>query len=106
MNNSKQSKFSVGPSPVSIGVIATLIAAWFLLTPRVIPELAFPSPASVWDALAVLRLQLVEDAAVTLARVFTGWVIGCALGIVVGLLMTRNRQVLSAANPIIEMIRP
>lgn len=89
---------------IAVGVV--LISLWILLTPRVIPELVFPSPRSVWGALASLRFALLEHASVTFVRVLGGWIIGTAAGVGFGLLMTWNRNVAAAASPIIEVVRP
>jgi ABC-type nitrate/sulfonate/bicarbonate transport system permease component len=96
-------RFSIG-----IGALTTLILVvlWFCLTPNLIPELVFPSPHAVWQAIVALRLNLVDHALTTLARVLVGWTLGGVLGIAVGLLMTWNKLFFSIANPLIEVIRP
>ena len=79
---------------------------WFLLTPKPVPELVFPSLASVARAALTLGTGLVLDAAVTLGRVIVGWVAGVIPGILAGLWMTRSRTFFAVANPLIEALRP
>ena len=91
---------------LSISTAVVIPVLWFLLTPSPITELVFPSPRSVWQAILVLRLNLIEHAITTLARVLIGWLLGVVAGILVGLLMTRSKTFYSVANPVIEVIRP
>jgi ABC-type nitrate/sulfonate/bicarbonate transport system permease component len=46
------------------------------------------------------------DAGATAYRVVISWVIGCAVGVLIGVLMSRNRVVFYAVNPIVEALRP
>jgi taurine transport system permease protein len=82
------------------------IILWFLLTPKPVPELLFPSPASVFRAARTLGKGLAVDAAVTLGRVIAGWLAGVIPGILAGLWMTRSRAFFAVANPLIEALRP
>ena len=91
---------------ISFLTIAVLFAIWFLATRHSVPELIFPSPESVWHAMMSLRVRLLNDSLVTLARVVSGWGLGVALGIITGLLMTLSRTFYSISDPIIEAIRP
>ncbi len=91
---------------LSICSVLTLVLLWFLLTPRVLPELVFPSPRSVYDAVVSLKWHLFEHAAVTLIRVLIGWSLGVLTGILAGILMTWSRAFYATANPIIEALRP
>jgi ABC-type nitrate/sulfonate/bicarbonate transport system permease component len=91
---------------LSVGTIIFLIALWVFLTPEHVSELTFPSPHSVWEAVKVLRLNLVEHSIYTLGRVLAGWVLGAVLGIVIGLAMTWSRVFYSVVNPVIEAVRP
>lgn len=91
---------------VSVLSLLMLIVLWFILAPRVLPELVFPSPRSVLDAILSLRWSLVEHSTVTLIRVLIGWILGIFAGISVGLMMTYSRIFNAIANPIIEVLRP
>lgn len=91
---------------ISIATPTLLFILWFLLTPRYIPELTFPSPYSVWRGIRALSFNLVGDSLATLLRVLTGWSLGVVFGIVVGLLMTWSKAFQAIVNPIIEVVRP
>jgi taurine transport system permease protein len=93
---------------VSIAVIALLLIAWWVLTTGTgtIRQLFFPSPESLWQGVATLNVRLLQDAGATLLRVLVSWVVGSALGVLVGLLMARSRWLMFALTPIIEAVRP
>lgn len=95
-------------SAISIGVIITLLIAWWVLTTATgtIPPLYFPSPESLWQALTTLEMQLLRDAGATLMRVVVSWLAGSALGVLVGLAMARISWLMYALNPLIEAVRP
>jgi taurine transport system permease protein len=102
-NNRQRNRRSLA---ISFSTVATLISLWFVLTRHTVPELVFPSPESVWQSVSILRLRLLDDSMVTLARVLAGWALGVALGVATGLLMTLSRTFYSISDPIIEAIRP
>jgi taurine transport system permease protein len=103
-----QSQAGLGSSPRWVSLLSVLawILLWFLLTPKPVPKVFFPSPASVWGAVQALGSDLAKHAGVTLLRVMAGWCWGVLLGIRAGLWMTRNRFFRAAANPLIEALRP
>lgn len=101
-----QAVFGTAKRWVSMLTVIGCLALWFLLTPRPVPELVFPSPGSVLRAIRVLGSGLAEHALVTLARVLAGWCAGVVLGIRTGLWMTRSRFFYAVANPLIEALRP
>lgn len=87
-------------------VVALLVIAWFVLTPRYIPELWFPSPRATVGAIRSLRSALLINAATTLFRVLVGWVVGCLAGVLVGLSMTRSHLIEQSLTPTLEVLRP
>ncbi|HEV3156268.1 MAG TPA: ABC transporter permease [Candidatus Baltobacteraceae bacterium] len=87
-------------------VLSLLAAAWFLLTPRFVRDLMFPSPASVWQSVTTLGWELPWHAAATFARVLLGWGSGVPLGIFMGLTMSWNARVHAVAHTVIEGVRP
>lgn len=100
-------KRNLGPV-ISVVVIVVVLVLWWVLTTgtRTIKQLYFPSPESLWQAISTLQLQLLSDAGATFTRVFASWVVGSALGVLVGLAMARSRSLMYALNPIIEAVRP
>lgn len=93
---------------ISVAVIVLVLALWWSVTTGLglVRELFFPSPESLFAALSVLNLRLLEDAVATLTRVLFSWIGGSALGVFVGLLMARSRFLMFALNPLIEAVRP
>ena len=97
------------PGPVlSVAVIVVVLFLWWLLTSATgaIDPLRFPRPGAVADSAANLRGTLWSDAVATLARVVASWAVGSAVGVGVGLLMSRSRTVFYALTPLVEAVRP
>lgn len=88
--------------------ITIVLVAWYLLTEhwRRISSLYLPSPSNVLDTLVEVRSTILDHSLTTLRRVITSFVLGSALGIAVGLIMSRYRIVFSLLEPIIEALRP
>lgn len=82
------------------------VVFWFAITPTPVPELVFPSPHSVSQAIASLGWKLGEHAAVTFGRVALGWAIGVPFGIIMGFAMASNAVFRAIAHPLIEAVRP
>ena len=93
---------------VSVASIVAVVVLWWVLTTglNVLKPLTFPSPEEVWDAAKELRGQLLSDALATLVRVVVSWAGGCALGVLVGLVMVRSRVLYHVLTPLIEALRP
>lgn len=104
----KQSRTrNFGPLLSILSVVVLLLLWWVLTTGTgTIGALYFPSPESLWVAATTLNTQLAVDALATLLRVIVSWVGGSALGVIVGLLMSRSRVFFYLINPIIEAVRP
>src|ERR1035437_10457771 len=83
-----------------------LLAHWFIVTPRFVRELYFPSPQSVWEAVQELGPNLATNAGATFLRVLIGWSLGSATGIAFALCLTRSLVLQEATSPLIEMLRP
>ncbi|MDP9365032.1 MAG: ABC transporter permease [Chloroflexota bacterium] len=91
----------------AVAVLVTLFV-WYLVTMRLalVPSLFFPSPADVWGTLTRVRETILVHAGVTLLRVLASFVLGSAVGIVVGLLMSRYGVLFGLLDPFIEALRP
>jgi ABC-type nitrate/sulfonate/bicarbonate transport system permease component len=87
-------------------VVGLLLVAWFVLTPRYIRELWFPSPGATLRAIEALRSALAVNAIATFTRVVAGWGLGCVAGILVGLSMTRSELIERSLTPTLEVLRP
>jgi NitT/TauT family transport system permease protein len=86
-----------------------VVAAWQLLSLfNLVNPTLFPSPHAVWLAARDLLESGVffDDLSVSLGRAAVGFVIGAALGIVVGLLTSRTRAFHLMLNPLFTILRP
>jgi ABC-type nitrate/sulfonate/bicarbonate transport system permease component len=89
--------------------VALLLALWFALaTFQVAPPSLLPAPQTVF--LRLFRLlgdpQFLSHVAVTLFRLFTGFVIAAALGITLGIAAAGSRPVAAALTPLIRVLAP
>jgi taurine transport system permease protein len=93
---------------VSIGSVVIVLIAWYLLTGKTgrISSLYLPSPRDVIDTLVQVRSTILEHSLITLRRVIESFVLGCALGIAVGLIMSRYQFVFALLEPVVEALRP
>jgi len=89
--------------------IATLLAAWYLVTARgLIHPFLLPPPAEVvaeaWDL--TRSGVLLRFVGVSLARVIVGFLVGAAVALPLGLLIGRLGIVRDLTDPILELARP
>ena len=89
--------------------IALYLAVWFLITEQglgLVPPIKFPSPWMVIQA-AIRTADLIpDDIAATLLRVICGFVVGTALGLGLGLLMSYSKKAQFFFDPLVESMRP
>jgi len=89
--------------------IALYLAVWFLITEQgfgLVPPIKFPSPWMVIQA-AIRTADLIPgDIAATLLRVICGFVVGTALGLGLGLLMSYSKKAQFFFDPLVESMRP
>jgi ABC-type nitrate/sulfonate/bicarbonate transport system permease component len=86
-----------------------VVVAWQLLSSfKLVNPTLFPSPVAVWLAARDLWDSGVffDDLWVSVGRAAVGFVIGAALGIVVGLLTARTRAFHLMLNPLFTILRP
>jgi ABC-type nitrate/sulfonate/bicarbonate transport system permease component len=93
---------------ISVLSIVIVLTTWYLLTEtfQKISSLYLPSPGNVVDTLVQVRSTIVDHSLTTLRRVITSFVLGSALGIAVGLIMSRYQIIFSLLEPLIEALRP
>lgn len=95
------------PMRIAMGVVI-FIAAWQVLYLYVAQPLLMPSPLKVattlWDLIASGELYV--HVVASMRRILVGYVAGCALGIVLGLIIGRWATVHDLATPFLEFIRP
>ncbi len=84
------------PSPLSV---ATRWWAWLL------PDSPF-DPAAQSRAMWLVSGELFRDAAGSLGRVLSGFLLGSALALPIGLLMGASQQAYRLFNPLLQVLRP
>ncbi len=89
-----------------VAIVLIIVALWFVLTPKPVPELIFPSPASAWSAIQSLGFSLVGHAATTFTRVVLGWSLGVIFGVAFGTWISWSRFAYEMTRPMIEVVRP
>ena len=99
--------------PVSVGTIVAILAIWFLVTNLgLVGPKYLPSPQALVEEFGVLLdkgyqgKSLWVHIGISLWRTLSGFVIGSAIGIVVGLAAGSNRVVSAALSPIMAFLRP
>lgn len=87
--------------------LVVVLAAWQYASSRAIVPLLLPSPlgtlkigVDLWES-----GQLLSDIQATLLRITYGFVIGCAIGVTMGLLMGYFRPVYLVFEPFIKFLR-
>lgn len=95
--------------PLRIGLgIAIMVVGWDLLNRFVINPYLLPAPIQVaralWDLLR--SGELVADVAASMRRIFVGYVMGCTIGVFLGLLMGRSTWFNDLITPFLEVLRP
>jgi ABC-type nitrate/sulfonate/bicarbonate transport system permease component len=87
---------------------ATLFIAWDLSVRYYFNSILVPSPAVTYQAAKEMLLSgdLVKHVGASLGRVLVGYFAGCAIGIVLGVLIGRIRFVRELIDPVIELVRP
>ena len=104
-----RSRISLALSGISI---VSVLIAWYLLTasfgghPPFIKPLKLPSPAMVFLSAASLGWVFWGYCLSTLMRVVFGLLIGCSVGVILGLALSTSRTLDAILSPILGAIRP
>ncbi len=87
---------------------AALFLAWELSVRYYFNSILVPSPAVTYHAAKEMLLsgELFKHVGASLARVLVGYFAGCAIGIVLGVLIGRIRIFRELFDPVIELVRP
>jgi ABC-type nitrate/sulfonate/bicarbonate transport system permease component len=70
-----------------------------------VPSFILPSPLSVIQRFETQKDTLLNDVAITIARVSVGYLIGCALGIVAALCISSSRSLNYLFDRVLPMLR-
>jgi NitT/TauT family transport system permease protein len=89
-------------------VIVVLVIWQIAVTLRLVPPIALPAPAAIWDRTQLLLAsgQLLTESAVTLSRIVIAFSIAAFLGVTVGLAVARIEIVQQALGPLLRVAFP
>lgn len=94
-------------------VLIVAIALWQAISMAgVFPAFALPSPVAVWQAFTDISRNgyggqsLIGDILISCFRIIVGFVGAIAIGVPVGLLMSRSKIVFDIIDPLLQFIRP
>jgi len=96
-------------------LVVLVIAAWELVT-RAAQESYFPPPSKILPALRQLWFDgppshlflndtAVDDFSASLGHLFAGWLLACAVGVIVGVAIGRSAPVREMVEPVLEFMR-
>jgi NitT/TauT family transport system permease protein/taurine transport system permease protein len=111
----KLRRFRTGLNSYSLttAVLVTAVVLWQLVSMAgVFPAFALPSPVAVWLSLVdIVRngyggQALSSDIFISCFRIIIGFVGAVAIGVPVGLLMSRNKIVFDIIDPLLQFVRP
>ena len=93
---------------ISLASIVLVFLCWYLVTTEweLVSSLKLPGPERVLDTLVQVRSTILRQALVTFYRVSFSFLAGSALGVLVGLVMSRFRVVFALLEPLLESLRP
>lgn len=94
-------------------VLIIAIALWQAISMAgVFPAFALPSPVAVWQAFTDISRNgyggqsLIGDILISCFRIIVGFVGAVAIGVPIGLLMSRSKIVFDIIDPLLQFIRP
>ncbi len=94
-------------------VLAVAVLLWQVVSMAgVFPAFALPSPVAVWRAFVDIVREgyggqsLLGDILISCFRIVIGFVGAVAIGVPVGLLMSRNKIVNDIIDPLLQFVRP
>ena len=88
------------------GLAAVTLLVWQIIAWTTIPIL-FPPPIDVFNALAssIADGSLIQDIGISYFRIITGWLLGCAVAVPLGMLTGRSAILRTVTEPYIEFFR-
>jgi NitT/TauT family transport system permease protein/taurine transport system permease protein len=98
---------------LTAAVLAIAIALWQAVSMAgVFPAFALPSPLAVWQSFVEIARNgyggqsLLSDILISCFRIVIGFVGAVAIGVPVGLLMSRNKLIFDIIDPLLQFVRP
>lgn len=106
-------RLRLGSYGLTTAVLVIAILLWQAVSMAgVFPAFALPSPVAVWQSFVAIvhngygGQSLVSDIFVSCFRIVIGFVGAIAIGVPIGLLMSRNKIVFDIIDPLLQFIRP
>lgn len=103
----------LGSYGLTTAVLVVAILLWQAVSmAKIFPAFALPSPAAVWQAFVEIARNgyggqsLAGDILISCFRIMIGFVGAIAVGVPIGLLMSRNKIVFDIIDPLLQFIRP
>ena len=92
---------------LQVGTVVVLLLAWVILTEIVgIDPLFVPGPDDLVNRLVQMASQLPSALGYSLVIILGGFLIGCAAGVLVALIMAYSAVVRESIEPIVNALRP
>lgn len=86
--------------------VVVAIVGWYVMSETVVPNLPNPVETAIGSFWAIQDSWYYNSILYSVARVYTGFGLGCAIGIPMGLIMGWNRIANDFGFPTFELIRP
>lgn len=94
-------------------VLLIVVLLWQAISMAgVFPSFALPSPVAVWQSFVEIAhngyggQSLVSDILISCFRIVIGFVGAIAIGVPIGLLMSRNKIIFDIIDPLLQFVRP
>ncbi|MPW23823.1 ABC transporter permease subunit [Paraburkholderia sp. CNPSo 3157] len=98
---------------LTTAVLAISVMLWQAISMAgIFPAFALPSPVAVWQAFVEIvhngygGQALISDVLISCFRIVIGFVGAIAIGVPIGLLMSRNKIVFDIIDPLLQFVRP
>ena len=98
---------------LTAGVLLISVLLWQAISMAgVFPAFALPSPVAVWQSFVEIVRNgyggqtLIGDILISCFRIIIGFVGAVAIGVPIGLLMSRNKIVFDIIDPLLQFVRP
>lgn len=108
----RQRAFTVERSLSLLSIVVLFLLWWLSTSMKWVNPIFLPVPLEVWRAfVSALTVGyqgslLHEHLLASLARILSGYLLACVIGIPLGLIMGLNRRVRALFDPLIEFYRP
>lgn len=98
---------------LTTAVLVISVVLWQAISMAgIFPAFALPSPVAVWQAFVEIvhngygGQSLISDVLISCFRIVIGFVGAIAIGVPIGLLMSRNKIVFDIIDPLLQFVRP